>query len=176
MTAPTRPAGVKTFGKQNWIFVPTIASQAAPTATEINSASGLDLSGYIYAEEFEGANVDTTRVSAPRRVSDTVIYEGIGTSTWTMSDLVYSFDPQAAALSNGKKAYEKLTEGTSGYLVRRFGVDRNTTPAAGQFVSVFPVTFGPQVEDEVGDGENAEVAIRQSVAITNAPSTNVAIA
>ena len=176
MTAPIRPASVKTFGKQNWIYVPTIADIAAPTAAEVNSASGLDLSGYLFVDGFDGVTGDTTRVTDPRRIADTVTYEGIGTSSYSMSDLQYAFDPQAAALSNGKKAFEKLPEGTSGYLIRRLGIDRNTTPAAGQFVSVFPVSFGVQLEVEVGDAESAVVAIRQPVAITGAPSINVAIA
>jgi hypothetical protein len=46
---------------------------------------------------------------------------------------------------------------------------------AGQFVTSFPVEAGPQVETTEGDGESAEVAIKQSFAITGPPSIKKAI-
>lgn len=175
MAAPVRPAGVKAFGKEKYVFVPTIANVAAPTLAEVTGASSLDLTGYLYVEGFDGVTADTGRVTAPRRLSDTTTFESMGTTSYTISDLTYAFDPQAAALSNGKKAFEKLPEGTTGYLVRRRGIDRNTDMATGQFVSVFPVAFGAQTEVLTSTDEAGEVAIRQGAAITNTPTANVAL-
>src|SRR5690349_20072716 len=146
MAEPIRPTAAKTFGRTNWIYVPTIANTAAPTAAEVNSASGLDITNMLYADQFDGVTAEPSRVAAPRRIGDTESYEGFGTTTYGIGDLVYSFDPQAAGGSNGKKAYEKFPAGTSGYLVRRSNVAKATTPAAGQFVSIYPVTFGAQLE------------------------------
>jgi hypothetical protein len=164
MTAPVRPNGVQAFGKEKWAYTPTIASTSLiPTTAEATSASGIDLSGYLYADGFDGVTAEPTRNTAPRRLADTQVYDTLGTTSFGVSDLNYAFDPQAAALSNGKKAYEKLPEGTSGYLIRRLGIDRNTDFATGQFVDVIPVTFGPQTVVKTGTDESAEVAIRQAV-------------
>jgi hypothetical protein len=176
MTAPIRPSGVQAFGKEKWAFVPAIADTAAPTVAEVTSASGLDLTGYLYADQFEGTTIDQGTNTSPRRIADTRVFGVLGTSTYNISPLVYSFDPQAAALSNGKKAFEKLTPGTTGYLVRRFGIDRNTDFAAGQFIDVFAVTFGDQNVIKTAADETGEVAISQPVSVNNVPVQNVAIA
>jgi hypothetical protein len=176
MTAPTRPNGVQAFGKENWWYTPTIASGAlAPTVAEVGSASGIQLTGYLYADGFDGVTAEPSRNAAPRRLADTQTYEALGTTAFSVSDLTYSFDPQAAAASAPKKAKEVLPEGTSGFLVRRQGIDRNTNIAAGQFVDVIPVSFGPQIPVNTSTDESAEVAIRQPVTVTGAPAINVAV-
>lgn len=175
MAAPIRPNGVKTFGKEKYIFVPTVASVTAPTATEINSASGLDLTGFLYVDGFDGPSAEAGRVTAPRRVGDTESYEAIGTTSYTFSNLVYAFDPQAATGAVGKKAYEKLPEGTTGYIVQRLGIDRDTDVAAAQRVNLFPIQVGPQVIGRTGDDESAEVSVTQGVAITGKPTLDVAV-
>lgn len=176
MAAPIRPNGVQTFGKEKWSFVTTIANKNAPTAAEINAASSLDISGFLYSEGFEGFNAEPSRVNAPRRVLDTVVNQSLGTTTFSMSDLLYSYDPQAAAASDGKKALEKLVEGTTGYFVRRLGIDADTDFAAGQFVDVVPVALGPQVPVKTSSGEEGEAAIRQAVSVTGEIARNKAIA
>ena len=175
MAEPIRPTAAKTFGRTNWIYVPAIANTSAPTAAEINSASGLDITNMLYADAFGGVTAEPTRVTAPSRVGDTESYDAFGRTTYGIEDLVYSFDPQAAGGADGKKAKEKFAEGTTGYLVKRTNVAKATTPAAGQFVSVYPVVMGAQLEVETGDGESAESAIRQPVSVTNQPKLNVAI-
>ncbi len=99
----------------------------------------------------------------------------IGESQLTLGELRYAFNPQGAALSDGKKAFEKFPEGTTGFLVCRLGIDRDTDIAADQFVTVYPVEFGPQQETTEGDAEAAEVAITQSVAITGPKRMNTAV-
>lgn len=176
MAEPIRPAGVQTFGKTNWIYVPVIADTDAPTVAEITSASGLDVTNMLYGEQFTGVSAESSRVSSPPRLGDTESYESFGRTTYGMGDLVYSFDPQSATAADGRKAFEALPEGTTGYLVKRVGISKATAPAAGQKVSIYPVAFGAQLEIEVGDGEAAESAIQQPVTVTNAPTLNVEIA
>lgn len=175
MAEPLRPAATTTFGKENWIFVPTVADQAAPTATEVNAVSSLDITRILFASSGKPQQT-TNRVTAERRLGDTQVYEYLGTSTVTGGDMIYAFGAQGAALSDGKKLYEKIPEGTSGYLVERVGVARATAPAAGQFVNVYPVQFGPSFPARQGDGETAESAMTVSFAVTGPPSINVAIA
>lgn len=175
MAEPLRPAPTKTFGRENWIFVPTIASTSAPTAVEVTAASALDITRIAFASTGKPAQ-STTRATAERRLGDTKTYEFIGTSTVTGGDMLYAFADQAAAAADGKKLYEKIPEGTSGYLVQRKGVARATAPTAGQFVNVYPVEFGPSFPADAGDGESAESAMVAAFAVTGEPAINVALA
>lgn len=169
MAAPINPGATKAFGKEKWAFVPTIADINAPTVTAVNGASALDISCYLF-DDFGRPSQSTNVVTKKRRVCDTVQYQQIGVTTYGSGELQYSVDPQAAAASNGKKAWEKFPAGTTGFLVRRLGLDVNTDFAAGQFVDVFPVELGPPMPMVIGDGETAEVGVTNTFAITSAPS------
>ena len=176
MAAPINPGSTKTFGKEKWAYVVTIANTSAPSVgTEIGAASSLDISCFLY-DDFDRPSKSTNTVSKKRRVCDTVVYQQIGTTTYGGGELTYSVDPQAAAGSNAKKAMEKLPAGTVGYLVRRLGLDVNTDFAAGQFVDVFPIEVGPQLPGNMGDGESAEAGISQTFVITAAPAFIKALA
>jgi hypothetical protein len=168
MTAPIRPNPAKAFGTEKWAYVPTIANTATPLVTEVNAAGALDVTMMFFASSAR-PDASVNMAKAARRVGDIESYEFVGETSYTFGEVHYSFDPQGAALSNGVKAYEKFPAGTTGYLVRRLGIDRNTDFAASQFVSMFPVAFGPQVETTEGDNESAEVAIKQGVALTGPP-------
>ena len=175
MAEPIRPAGTSVFGKENWIFVPALAAQGAPTVAEVTGASSLDISRIAFAGTGQPTQ-NTNRVTSERRLGDTTQYEFIGITTYSGGDMTYAFNPQGAALSDGKKLWEKIPAGTTGYLVRRMGVARATTPTAGQFVDVYPVEFGPSLPTTTGDGETAEAAATAAFAVTGPPSFNVAIA
>lgn len=176
MTEPIRPAATKTHGRENWVFVPTIASIAAPTALEVSGASSLDITNIVFADGAPNPTQNTNRVTQNRRLGDTTVPEFIGDTTYQGGDLTYAFAAQAASGSDGKKLWEKIPEGTTGYLVRRMGIARSTAPTAGQFVSVFPVEFGPSMPTKNGDGESGEAAAMVSFAVTSAPAFNVALA
>lgn len=176
MAAPVRPAGVSAFGNEKWIFVTTIADKDAPDATEVNHVSNaLDISGYLYADSFDGPSADTSRVTAPRRVMDQTQLAALGTTTFNMGDLVYMVDPQAAGGSDGKDAYEFLDDNLTGFLVNAPGFDPDTDLTAGDFVVVYPARLGPKVITRTGTGEDGEFAVRQAVGITGNPSAIVAL-
>ena len=174
MAEPLRPNATPTYGRENWLFVPTIASTTAPTAAEINAASGLDITRILFASTGKPAQ-STNRVTAERRLGDTQTYEAIGTSTVTGGDMVYAFADQAAAGEDGKKLYELIPEGTTGFLVQRRGVSRATAPATGQFVNVYPVQFGPSFPADAGQDESAESAMSCAFAVTGPPAINKAL-
>lgn len=176
MTEPIRPAATKTHGRENWIFVPTIASTTlAPTVAEITGASSLDITNIVFQSASPNPSQNTNRVTQERRFGDTVVAEFIGDTTYQGGDITYAFGAQDASGSNGKKLWEKIPAGTTGYLVRRMGIARATTPIAGQFVDVFPVEFGPSMPTKQGDGEASEAAAMCSFAVNAAPAFEVAV-
>lgn len=174
MVAPTRPAGTKQYLRDKWVFVPTLTSTTAPSLAEVNAASALDITKMMYASSARPTQ-STNMARAPKRLGDAASYEFVGESQASIGEIRYSFNPQGAALSEGKKAFEKFPAGTTGFLVNRLGIDRDTDLAVGQFVTVYPVEFGEQHETPEGDGEGAEVAIVQPVAQTGPKSLNKAL-
>ena len=178
MAEPLRPAAAKTFGRENWIFIPTIASATlAPTVAEITGASALDVTRIAFAGAEPELNSSTNRVKLDRRAGDTEAYEFIGETAYEGGDAVMQFSPQAAALSDGKKAWEKFAAGgVTGFMAKREDVARATAGAAGQFLSkVFPVEFGPGIPTKQGEGEAGQGAFRVTFAITGPPAFNLAI-
>lgn len=175
MVAPLRPTGTKAYLRDKWVFVPSgTYDGTAPSLAVINAASALDVTKMFFASSALPAQ-STNLAKAPKRLGDAELYEFVGETTLTLGEVRYSFDPQAAAASNGKKAAEKFVAGTTGFLVNRLGIDRDTDIAIGQFVTSYPVEFGPQQEVREGDAEGAEVGIAQTVALTGPKALNKAV-
>ncbi len=178
MAEPLRPAATKIFGRKNWIFIPawtTYAAGTGPTPAQINSASGLDITRVVFADGAPNPTQSTNLVEQLRRYGDTQVSEFFGETKHTGGQMDYQMASQAAAASDGVKLWELIPEGTTGFLVRRLGVARATTPAAGQFVSGWAVEFGPSLEIEKGEGENAESGATCMFAVTSPPVQRVAI-
>lgn len=178
MAEPLRPTPAKTHGRTNWIFIPSIASATlAPTVAEITAASALDITRIAFAGATPELGSTTNRVRQDRRAGDTESYEFIGETSFEGGEVVMALDPAAAALSDGKKAWEKFGAGSvTGFVAKRQNVPRATAPAAGQFLSVvMPAEFGIGVPVEQGDGEAAQAAFRCSFAVTGPPAFVVAI-
>ncbi len=176
MAAPIQPALTPTFGREAWVWVPTIADITDPVVTELTGAGTYNLTGYLLADQFGGASVATSRVTLPRVLLQTQSYESIGDTTWTVADLVYSIDPQAAGGSNAKKAYEALDAGAAGYLVRRLGDVGTADLGTGDFVDIFPVVLGPALANPTSNDASGVVAVTQPVSVTGAPSLMVVVA
>lgn len=171
------PDGTPVLGNTSVRWVASIADATAPKlTTELTATSpaSLDISCYLLSDAWEPGQ-DVSKGSAPRRLCSRTQVERFTTVTQQLGDLRYIINPQAAAASVGKKAYEVLTEGLSGYLVERLGLDAKTSDwAVGQFVNVIPVTLGPRLI--VGDtDENGDYTVMQPVSIRAARTDNVAI-
>lgn len=177
MPEPLRPAPAKTYGRENWVFIPTIASATlAPTVAEFTGASALDISRIVFAGSEPSVSASTNRVKQERRAGDTALYETIGETTYEGGEFVAALSPQAAAAADGVKAWEKFPAGTTGFFAKREDVARATAGAAGQFLSwVVPVEFGPPIPTKQGDGETAQAAFRSTFAVTGEPAFKVAI-
>jgi hypothetical protein len=175
MPTPLRAPAVTALGSENWIYVPTIANQAAPTAVEVNSASGLDFTNLYFADGTDAPSQTTNLATAQRRGGDVAQYQYVGISTYAGGTLIYQFDPQSATTTAGRKLWEKIPGGTTGFLVRRLGIANSTTPVATNKVDVYPVQFGPSQPTTVGDSDSSETAATCSYAVTGPPSLNVAL-
>src|SRR5690606_5404489 len=147
MAAPTMPRKVPMNGKQSFWLVPTIANLSAPTALEINA--GINLSCTLLKDG--GASLVPTfnKAALDAYLCETDSYEGLDNTTWSMSDLVGGFDPQAAEASDDKLAFEFLRDGFTGFVVVRNGVPADAEASevtAGQFVNGSPVEITEAVD------------------------------
>lgn len=175
MAAPVKPQKKTANGKDTWWFVPTIADKNAPVVTEVNSASGLNFTCFLLAEQ-EGVTGTTNKATLARLLCETATTEVIDNTVWSMADVQGVFDPQAAANADGKKAWAKFKDGASGYFVRRQGVVNSASAdvTSGQFVDVIPVEVGPATPGKTSTGADGIYSFMAAVSITDSPAFNVA--
>lgn len=175
MAAPLKPQKVQANGKDAWWFVPAIASISTPVITEVNAALGLNITCYLLAEQ-DGVTSNVEKVRLARLLCETTTTEGLGETTWSLSDIQGVFDPQAAAASTGKKAWDLFKSGASGFLVRRQGVvsitDANVT--TGQFVDVFKVDVSPATPGKTATDASGIYSFTAGVALLD-QAFNVAV-
>lgn len=177
MAAPIKPQKVQANGNDSWFWVPTIADIKAPKATEVNAVTGVNISCFLLSEQ-EGPTSETEKVALARLLCETTTTEGLGEQKWSLADIQGVFDPQAAAGSTGKKAWELFKDGNSGYLVRRQGIkaDSATSEAAtGQFVDVFKVDAGKATPGKSSNDSSGIYTFTAPVALL-ANEFNVALA
>ena len=165
MAAPVRPTAAKAYGTEKWIFCPTSTLSVAT----LTGGTALDISKMMF-ESSARPDATANMVESPARVGDVQAFEFVGKTAWTLGELRYQFGPQAASGADEVDAYEKFPAGTTGFLYCRRGVNVDTDLATGQYVTEYPVEFGPQVEVREGDGEGSEWGIKQGVAITDEPT------
>lgn len=177
MAEPLRPAPAKTYTRENWIFIPTIASATlAPTVAEATAASALDITNMAFADSAPNPEINTNLVEQNRRLGDAELYQFIGTTTYGGGQFTMQFNSQGAALSDSVKAWEKFAAGgLTGFMARRLNVPKATAVTAGQFIHVYPAEFGPFMPTKSGDGEGAEEAMMGSWAITAPPKFKLAV-
>lgn len=165
--------GVKAQGniKLNWVT--TIAAPTtAVTVAEINA--GVDISCYMMADGW-APSIDSNRGNTPARLCTTIQFEQFGNTTYSIGDIKYSWQPQAAALSSGLAAWEALVPGTSGYFVERQGTAATTVAwATTQYVTIWPSILGQRLSAGDTTDEFAEFVVTQGVAVTAAPAVRIA--
>jgi hypothetical protein len=176
MVAPVKPRKVQANGKDSWWLVPAIADLAEPSVTEINAATGINVSCTLLAS-YEGMTASTAKVTLERFLCETEQFEANDVTSYTMSDIVGGFDPQATAASDDKKAFEFLRDGFVGYAVRRQGVTSDSaTPDAvvGQFFDVVPVDIARAIPGKSNTDASGIYTFTAPVAVTGKPELNVA--
>lgn len=177
MPEPLRPAPAKVYTRENWIFIPVIASATlAPTVAEATAVASLDITNMVFSDSAPNPEVTTEMAKQNRRLGDDVIYEFVGTTEITGGQFTMSFNSQGAALADSVKAWEKFAAGgVTGYMARRLNVPKATNITAGQFLHVYPAEFGPFSPTTSGEGTSAEEAMVGSWAITAPPKYKVAV-
>lgn len=178
MAAPTKPRKVQANGKDSYWLVPAVADINAPTATEVNAATGINISCTLLAS-FEGPTSSTSKVTLERFLCETEQYEANDVTTVSLPDIVGGFDPQAADASDDKLAYEFLRDGFTGYLVRRQGVTADSDASevtAGQFVDVLPVEIAKAIPGKSNNDASGIYAFSAAVSNTGPSAWNVAVA
>jgi len=176
MAAPIKPQKTLANGKDSYWLVPAIANLAAPTAVEVNAATALNISCFLLGDQ-EGLGGSTDRVTLPSLLCETSTEEALGTTTYSFPDLQVVFNPQAAANSDAKKAFEKIRNGYSGYLVRRQGVTAvdNAAVAAGEFVDVAAIEIGKAIPTKTSTGADAIYTAVAPTSVKGKPEFNVPV-
>jgi len=144
------PDGVQAEGNVGVWFVSTITT-SAPTVAQINA--GKALAGYIKGGTFTPTADQAT--GDDRRLASRESYQVLGRVTRGFDEVAMVYDPQNATPSENE-AYLTLTEGTTGYIVIRWGIDADTAVAATQKVDIVPIECG--AIRKVGPAENDEFA------------------
>lgn len=169
------PEATQVYGNTSVLIVQTMAVPSAPDlSSDINAASTVNVSCFLYNG---GTGTSTTaKGEAPRRLCTKSVLQQFGSTTYEVTDLQYTYDPQAVPGADANKARAALVEGSEVYLVLRRGLDaQDTAYAAGQIVDVWKVKLGPQNKTQTGDGEYDEYSITQAVIALSPPVEDVAI-
>lgn len=156
----TIPPGVDAEARINAIFSPTNSLSAA----SLSGAAAVELTCYLTKGTL-GMSADT-ETGTDERECTSQVFEVLGKTTWTVNDLEYVWEPQAAPSSPTNKAYDTLKKGTTGFLVLRFGRDVDTAPAVGDKVWQIPVTLGAQVPKQREGNAAEKLKITQKVVVS----------
>ena len=173
MASPVKPALVRAQAAESWIWVPAIADINSPSIVELNAATGFNLSCSVFGEQ-EGVTATTEKVTLPRRLCEDKTFEVNGATSYSAPDFTISFDPQGAALSDGKKAWEAMDDNANGFMVQRQGVASTADLTVGEFFNVFPAQLGTKMPGKTSTGADGVFAFTVGVSITDTPALNVA--
>lgn len=131
---PSTPAD----GNIKTVVVTTLANPAAPTLTELQG--GTDISCYITLGGFSFTTSQAT-ISDQRECSDQD-YQRPGRKSISDASVTVIDNTNSPLAEEYNAAVDAMSEGTTGYFVRRRGLPASTDFAADQEVTVIPVTFG----------------------------------
>lgn len=156
----TIPPGVDAEARINAIFAPTNSLSVAT----LNGATAVELTCYLTKGTL-GISAET-ETGTDERECTAQVFEVLGKTTWTVNDLEYVWEPQAAPSSPTNKAYDTLKKGTTGFLILRFGKDVDTAPAVGDKVWQIPVALGEQAPKPREGNAAEKLKIVQKVVVS----------
>lgn len=132
-------------GMVKTVFVTTIADPKAPKVSELTGAGKvLDLSNYLTADGFSMTHSQDTIDDDREGTAEVGAIPGQEKYTDTTLRVIDNTNRGGTGKTSTvpNEAVEKLTKGTTGYIVRRRGLPSDEEFAAGQIVTVLPVTIG----------------------------------
>jgi hypothetical protein len=163
----TQPTSVPADGNQLVLWVPTIAAPSAPTVAELTGVSVVNLSCYLAGNGFNNS-VDEGSVDDPRLCSRQT-FEQPGKFKHGLN-LIYVYNPKSPTNDVARLTLVYLT---TGYIVTRYGVAFETTPAAADIVDVYPAKCGKQVK--MPSEDNSVLKIGQKIFITGEVEENAVV-
>lgn len=174
MAAPVKPGLKNALQKDSFWIVPALS--AIPKKTEIEAVGGLYITCFL-TEENAGWEVQFNKGTAPRLLCSATTPEVLLPSTTTGTDLVGAVDPQAADVDDDKKAFEFLRDGFSGYIVRRQGVQNDSSDlvTVGEFVDYVPVDISAAQIVKTATSAEGVYVFKAGVAVTGDAVTNIAV-
>lgn len=159
-------ADVFADGNTRVAFVAAIASQAAPTTTELNL--GVLLQSFLTADGLEGFEATTAEVDTTSLAS-TFNTKTIGRDDY--SGTLLRFKKQTVGSDTVRST---LTRGTAGYIVIRRGISEATAWTSTQQIEVYPVTCGRR--KEIKPEANSVFKYEVPTPITGSPSPDAVVA
>jgi len=171
------PDAIPTLGNTKVKAVVAIADMLLPKlATEINAASSVDISCFLYPAGWSPTG-STAKGTKPLRLCNKSAQEQLNRTTYSLADLQYVYAPQGVAAAPANAAKTLLASGTSIYLVERLGLDSDDTPfVVGQLTRVHYVTLGDQIVGGDRTDENGEFMIMQAAVYRGAGPVDGTIA
>jgi hypothetical protein len=155
---PSTPADGNTLVK----LVTAIADTSAPkVATELNAGSSVDISCYLTAGGWKPSLSE--QVISDERQCSTQTYEQKGRSQRGL-DAEYIDNTNSANATTFNKAKDTLIPGAPMFVVVRTGLPYTTALAAGQKVTVYPITPGEY--SELPPEANSVFKIAQKLFVT----------
>jgi hypothetical protein len=158
-------ADIPVDGNTRVAFVPTIASLAAPTTTELNA--GTLLTDKVTADGLVGFEPETADVDNSSLAS-TFDTKSIGRDQF--SGTMLRLKKQTAT----DTVFNTLTRGTEGYIVIRRDIAFDTAWASTQPVEVYPIICGR--EKHLSPEANTMHRYEMPVKIRSAPELRAAVA
>lgn len=152
-------------GREAWWWVPSIANQNAPTASEINA--GIRISQWMTKTGATGFQPDTA--DAPTSGKESV-FDTATNGRITFSNPMLEFKKQDGV----DTVYNTLTQDAVGYLVRRNSLLAAAAVASAQKLEVYNVICSATAR--VDQDDNQPEKIRIPVKILQAPSLRAAVA
>lgn len=167
------PDGVSAAGMEQVWYVPTIAAATGiPTVAEVTAGFPI---GCAMTASFNPTGEQEKTEDLRLCLAEAL--EAFGRNKFTIDPLEYVYDPQDPTDTTMYEAYATLKQGVTGFLVDRRGVAGRDDIAAGEFVDVYPVTFGFQNRVPVDMGAGGQkFRVTQSVALSGAVLQDVAVA
>lgn len=175
MATPSKPTKVQVVKRRRLWLVDTIANAAAPTDDEINAG---DYLGCYPLQDQAGPTSTPNLVSLPALMCEADVEQDFGNVTHEHPPIRFAWDPQAAAASAGKKAWDLVKNGYTGNIVWEFGelADADDQVTATDFVTVVPCKIMVTDEEPTSTGEDGIMAFGTQV-VVRAPyiKRNVAV-
>lgn len=172
MAVPLNPGKKRAFGNDSWGFAPAIASLIAPKLTELNAIGGINLSCMLLRDQ-DGLTASTETVTLDSALCEIEEFEVQGATKYSMAELRIIHDPQAAALADGRKAWEALTDSAVGFLWRRQGRRATTDLTVGDRVDVVPIQLGVKVPIKTNNDASGIYAFQLGASVTASPAFGV---